>query len=129
QLQRQLLEERRRKQEIDQATYEQMLALLQSLEGTAAPSAETPTMPTVAPLTPNPSPQRGEGGTRGAGDATPFPQTTEPLGGTERPRQGMQVGDYRLEARLGAGGMGEVWKASDLVGERLVVLKFLVPEF
>ncbi len=41
---------------------------------------------------------------------------------------GTELGGFRLEERLGRGGMGEVWKAHDLVGERTVVLKLLHPE-
>ena len=44
------------------------------------------------------------------------------------PGPGDELGGFRLEERLGRGGMGEVWKASDLVGERTVVLKLLHPE-
>ncbi|MBI1915138.1 MAG: protein kinase [Planctomycetes bacterium] len=119
--QRQLLQEQLQRREIDQATYDRMLAFFQALEGSpsaATPSNETPTMPTATPA-------------KTAGDATPatlFPSTA-PLPGGERPRPGLQVGDYRLDVPLGAGGMGEVWKAWDLVGERPVVLKFLVAEF
>ena len=34
-------------------------------------------------------------------------------------------GKYRLEKRAGRGGMGEVWKAFDTIGERDVALKFV----
>ena len=91
--QRQLLQEQLQRGEIDQATYDRMLAFLQALEvpPSAAPSNETPTMPTATPA-------------RTAGDATPASPfgPPPPLPGGERPRPGLQVGDYRL-ALLSAG--------------------------
>ena len=42
---------------------------------------------------------------------------------------GIDLGGFRIEKRLGRGGMGEVWRAKDLVGERTVVIKLLHPEF
>lgn len=42
---------------------------------------------------------------------------------------GVDLGNFRIEKRLGRGGMGEVWQAHDLVGERTVVIKLLHPEF
>ncbi|NQT16223.1 MAG: SEL1-like repeat protein [Planctomycetes bacterium] len=42
--------------------------------------------------------------------------------------RGIELGNFRLEAKLGRGGMGEVWKAYDIKGKRFVVLKFVSPE-
>jgi serine/threonine protein kinase len=42
---------------------------------------------------------------------------------------GMELGGFRIEKSLGRGGMGEVWRARDLVGDRTVVIKLLHPEF
>jgi serine/threonine protein kinase len=38
---------------------------------------------------------------------------------------GSRLGSYEVIARLGAGGMGEVWRAKDTTLDRDVALKFL----
>jgi serine/threonine protein kinase/predicted Zn-dependent protease len=42
---------------------------------------------------------------------------------------GSKLGQYQIDSRLGAGGMGEVWLAEDTRLERKVALKLLPPEF
>jgi len=42
---------------------------------------------------------------------------------------GQRIGHYRVESRIGAGGMGEVWKARDEHLNRDVAIKVLPPEF
>ncbi len=42
---------------------------------------------------------------------------------------GARISHYRIESRIGAGGMGEVWKARDEHLDRAVAIKVLPPEF
>ena len=39
-----------------------------------------------------------------------------------------EIGGFRLESKLGRGGMGEVWKAWDPTAERFVVVKLVPPD-
>lgn len=50
------------------------------------------------------------------------------MASTQNSDLGYQVGKYRVVARLGAGGMGAVYKALDQESGRLVALKILTPE-
>ncbi|HUP60689.1 MAG TPA: protein kinase [Thermoanaerobaculia bacterium] len=42
---------------------------------------------------------------------------------------GQRLGPYEIASRIGAGGMGEVWKARDTRLDRSVAIKILPPEF
>lgn len=44
------------------------------------------------------------------------------------PLQGRLIGDYRLEHQVGRGGMSEIWRALDVIGDRYVAVKILPEE-
>ena len=109
--------------EIDRPMYDSLLAELQQWDESSAsapsslkPSAELASSSDCA------EPRVSVTKTRPGLSSNPASQPSA------LPEPGDELGGFRLEERLGRGGMGEVWKASDLVGERTVVLKLLHPE-
>src|SRR5688500_3016126 len=62
-------------------------------------------------------------------DGTLQPAAPAPaLGVPSGPAPGHRIGTLELVARLGSGGMGEVWEARDLELDRLVAVKLMSPE-
>src|SRR5437879_7417413 len=49
--------------------------------------------------------------------------------GLRQSLEGHQLGKYQIHDRLGQGGMGEVWRATDQRLKRDVAIKILPPEF
>jgi serine/threonine-protein kinase len=55
-----------------------------------------------------------------------FKEITIPIPGLD---EGLEIGDFVLRSKLGSGGMGEVWLATQISMRRLVALKILLPKF
>jgi len=59
-----------------------------------------------------------------------FPSTAGiPDAGSSLDVAGLQLGQYLIQDRIGRGGMGAVFRASDLRLDRIVALKILAPEY
>ena len=68
----------------------------------------------------------GMGGGTAVGDkSTTSPGNTRPLSSSIDPLAGRVLSHYRLEERLGAGGMGMLYRATDLKLGRAVAIKLL----
>lgn len=109
---------------IDQATYQRRLAQLQS--GKALPAAAPPKPPAQRPP-PRPQAARPKPARKAPPPAPVAPSPTPPR------QQGLRygsvlAGQYKIREQLGKGGMGEVWKAYDDVGDVKVVIKVLPSE-
>jgi eukaryotic-like serine/threonine-protein kinase len=61
-------------------------------------------------------------------EAVPVAGPTRPAGAPSRIEPGQTLGKYRILSRLGAGGMGEVFKAVHQTMDRVVALKIMAPQ-
>ena len=102
--------------EVEKGVYDALLDELNRLEldsGSvslpASVTSETPSKTGEVLVTPTVGPSRGTHPTAIHGMIEP----------------GVELNGFRIEKRIGRGGMGEVWLAVDLVGERHVVIKSL----
>ena len=97
--------------EIDEATYRRGLADLESM---SAASRSVPSSATASGIEIAGTPTSGF---RQELESTNLPVATQQL------KPGIELGGFRLESKLGRGGMSEVWKAWDPTGERYVAVK------
>src|ERR1700676_2581441 len=56
-------------------------------------------------------------------------QTLIPGGTPMADETGQLVGDYEVLAKLGAGGMGRVYKVRNVISNRIEAMKILLPDF
>ena len=102
--------------EVEKSAYDALLHELNRLEGDAVPVS---------------TPASVRSGTRLGTEEVRVTPTVGPareaapaaIHGIVEP--GVELNGFRIEKRIGRGGMGEVWKALDVVGERHVVVKCL----
>ncbi len=88
--------------EIDQTSYERMLTEIQRFKEESA--RETP---------------------NSAARRTSWVNPGAIFGSPSCLAEGYQLGKFRIDKKLGQGGMGEVWKAWDVLADRLIVVKTL----
>jgi serine/threonine-protein kinase len=76
------------------------------------------------------SPASSSSGSKGASGskASPVAKDAAADGDAKKPKKVSQVGDFRIEKKLGQGGMGTVFLATQVSLERKVALKTLSPE-
>ena len=103
--------------DIDKATYDEMLAELERVQARS-----------VEPVGP---PSLSDDATRRGGAQRQYDSIGDRDTHGVRPAalaEGAELAGFRIERKLSRGGMGEVWRAFDIDGDRPVVIKVLPPE-